>query len=105
MTQYDALPMPPTAEAVRDRRRYRARAVLLVLGAGLSIVLATMLVESGPQPLEMLQAAILVAIAVSVAVQRRTTARVGRRRQARERSFTRILQGLSRSVSPESIVA
>ncbi|MBA2489608.1 MAG: sensor domain-containing diguanylate cyclase [Chloroflexi bacterium] len=97
--------MPPTAEAVRDRRRYRARAVLLVLGAGLSIVLATMLVESGPQPLEMLQAAILVAIAVSVAVQRRTTARVGRRRQARERSFTRILQGLSRSVSPESIVA
>lgn len=96
--------MPSRADTVRDRRPARLRVVLpilLLLMAGLS---AVALLDGEGSQLELLQAAVVVAILAVVVVQRQVAGPRGRRRMVRDQSFTRILQGLSRSVSPDSVV-
>lgn len=96
--------MPPGTESVRERRPARSRvmlAILLMLLAGLSVVA---LLGDSPSPVAWLQAAVVTAILIVVIAQRRLSGPVGRRRMVRDQSFTRILKGLSRSVSPDSVV-
>ncbi len=101
VTQHDQTAMPPVPAAAREERRLpRARvalAILLVLMAGLTTV---SLLDGPPTTLELLQAAVVAGMLVIVVLQRRL---VGPG-MVRDASFTRILHGLSRSVSGDSVV-
>ncbi|MDQ3554260.1 MAG: sensor domain-containing diguanylate cyclase [Chloroflexota bacterium] len=105
VTQHDQTAMPPVPAAAREGRRLpRARvalAILLLLMAGLT---AVTLLDGPPTTIELLQAAVVVGMVVIVVLQRRLAGPGGRRRMVRDASFTRILHGLSRSVSGDSVV-
>ena len=104
VTQHDQTAISPVPAAAREERRLpRARvalAILLVLMAGLTTV---SLLDGPPTEIELLQAAVVAGIVAVVLVQRRLVG-PGRRRMVRDASFTRILHGLSRSVSGDSVV-
>ena len=96
--------MPPVPAAGRERRPQRARvafAILLLLMAGLT---AVSLADGAPTTLEWVQAVVVAAMVAVLVVQRRLAGPLGRRRMVRDESFTRILHGLSRSVSGDSVV-
>lgn len=99
-----AVPMPPSVELTRDRRPLRLRvAVWIILGL-LVAVSALAAVEHPLSAVGVAQLGLVAALTIVFLVQRRAAAVTGRRRTAREQSFTRILQGLSRSISPDSVV-
>lgn len=52
LPQHHALPLPPSAEIIRDRRRLPARALVFALSLCLAIILLVSLIDGGPQPLE-----------------------------------------------------
>ena len=78
-------------------------AIVGLLGAALLVALAT-LMGAPAAAAGLAQVVILIALAAALVVHQRTLAAATERRLAREASVTRILQGLSRSVSPESVV-
>lgn len=95
---------PPRAANVPDRRPARSRVVLsilLMLMAGLSVVA---LLDDRPSVVEAIQAVVVAGIVAMMVLQRRAFGPIGRRRMVRDQSFTRILHGLSRSVSGDSVV-
>jgi diguanylate cyclase (GGDEF)-like protein len=77
-------------------------AIVALLGLAGLVAVATLM--GGPAVLGLVEAAILIALAGALVLHQRTVATVTDRRLTREASVTRILQGLSRSVSPESVV-
>jgi diguanylate cyclase (GGDEF)-like protein len=74
----------------------------VLLGVLAVVSVAAVLVD--PTPFELAQLALVTMILTIVAVQRSATADEMRRRAVRDRTVSRILQGLSRSISPESVV-
>ena len=103
VTDREIAPIPSAAESGRERRPARSRVVLGILLVLLSGITAAALLEGAPTALEVLQAVVVAAL-VAVVLLRRPGGPGSRRRAAREESFTRILQGLSRTVSPGSVV-
>ncbi len=98
-------PQPPTdVEPGREHRSRRGRQILDGLLAALAVASGLVLVEGQPTPFELAEAALVASVIGVILYQRRVGGASGRRRAARARSFTRILQGLSRSVSSESVV-
>ncbi|CAN5696478.1 hypothetical protein BH24CHL8_BH24CHL8_10080 [soil metagenome] len=96
--------LPPRVANVPDRRPARSRvvlAILLLLMAGLSVVA---LLDDRPSAVEALQAVVVAGIVAVMILQPRAIGPIGRRRMVRDQSFTRILHGLSRSVSADSVV-
>jgi diguanylate cyclase (GGDEF)-like protein len=75
--------------------------VLVVALAAISILA---LATRATDPLEWLQAGLAAGLVAVLLYGRHHTTRATRRRQAHDRSVTRILQGLSGSLSPESVV-
>ncbi len=97
-------PRPSETDRSRERTTPRVRvllAILLLLLGGLSLVA---LLDDRPSAIELLQALVVAGILSIMVVQRRSTGPLGRRRMVRDQSFTRILHGLSRSVSGDSVV-
>lgn len=82
----------------------RSRAPLDILLFLLVALSAIALVQGGATLLEAVQALAVTGTIVVILVGRRSRALAGRSDVAHEQSFTRILQGLSRSVSPDSVV-
>ena len=99
-----ASPDVPRGDGVAERLLRRASPVTWGLLALLGLVAALALIDGPVSPLEVLQTALILAIALAFLAQRRAEAMRADRREAREASFGRLLQGLSRSVSPESVV-
>lgn len=96
--------MAQAHEVLRPERRHaRGRSILGVLFALLVGVSIVALFDGPLSAFELVQAVLIGGVVAMVIVQRRGV-HSHRRRAAREQSFTRILQGLSRSVSPESVV-
>jgi diguanylate cyclase (GGDEF)-like protein len=92
---------PADASASRPRRTWTA---LVGLFVALVVVGLVQLVVDGPSPLDWLLLALsLAALAVTVTDARAVT-RLEEQRGAEAASFTRILSGLSRSVSPDAIL-
>jgi diguanylate cyclase (GGDEF)-like protein len=78
--------------------------VLAVLLGVLAVVSVAAVLDGSPDPFDLAQLALVTIILTVVAVQRSTAADAMRRRAVRDRTVSRILQGLSRSISPESVV-
>jgi diguanylate cyclase (GGDEF)-like protein len=92
------------ADAPLTRRLDRARMVLLVSLLGLALLCLWLLAEGGIEPLDVLFASGLVALALALYVMSSTSAQLTRDRLEREAAIRRLVLGLSRSVSPESVV-
>jgi diguanylate cyclase (GGDEF)-like protein len=91
-------------DAQLGRRLERARAVLLGSLISLAIVSAWLLVADGIAPLDVFLALCLLALVLALYVMSVTTAALTRNRLERESAMRRIVSGLSRSLSPESVV-
>jgi diguanylate cyclase (GGDEF)-like protein len=78
--------------------------VAIVAQLGLAGLVALGTLMGGPAVLGFVEVAIVIALAGTLVLHQRAVAAVTDRRLTREASVTRILQGLSRSVSPESVV-
>ncbi|HUG47394.1 MAG TPA: sensor domain-containing diguanylate cyclase [Candidatus Limnocylindria bacterium] len=88
------------AEQQLGRARLAASIALFVLAAGV----VTALLRQPGDGLVLVQVVALAAFAAALGVQVIIGRRLARRRDAREQGFTRMLQGLSRSLSAEAIV-
>ncbi len=99
-----AVPLPPSMEISRERRPSRIRIALAIFLVLLVLVSIWVALEKTPSVMQIAQLGLIAAVAITLAVQRRVALGTGRRRAAREQSFARILQGLSRSISPDSVV-
>lgn len=77
-------------------------AIVALLGLAALVAIATLM--GGLAALGLVEVAILIGLGGALVFHQRTVAAVTDRRLTREASVTRILQGLSRSVSPESVV-
>jgi len=96
---------PPTVVDARlTRRLQRGRWVLAASLLGLASVSAWLLVEGGISPLDVALALALLLAVLALYVISVTTAELTRDRLEREAAFRRIVSGLSRSLSPESVV-
>lgn len=98
-------PPPEPSPEMRDelnlqRTRVAAGVALFVLAGS---VVAALLREPG-DVLILIQAVALLALIAALALQSWVGRELNRRRDAREQGFTRMLQGLSRSLSSEAIV-
>jgi diguanylate cyclase (GGDEF)-like protein len=91
----------PEPEDRRIRRTWRVFAGALVL---FGLVLLLRAVVRGPEPLDAALAALLLAVGVAAVLNRSAVVALERRRRAEAESVTRLLRGLSRSVSPDAIV-
>ncbi|MBA2254629.1 MAG: sensor domain-containing diguanylate cyclase [Chloroflexi bacterium] len=94
----------PRGDGAAERLLRRATPVTWVLLSLLGLVAALAILDGPVRPLEVLQLALVAAVGLGILAQRRAEAVRADRREAREASFGRLLQGLSRSVSPESVV-
>lgn len=105
-------PGPPdleiAAESVADvqlnRRLEAARRVLTVSLAGLALLAAWYLYADGIDPADLLLSVALVAMALALYVIYATSVALTRNRLEREASIRRMITGLSRSLSAESVV-
>lgn len=98
-------PRPPGVVDETDARLYRRS--LFVFAALLALLVVTTILltlRSGGGELELVRALSVAGVAFAAVAYRRAMTDLAERRSAREASFGRILQGLSRSTSPESIV-
>jgi diguanylate cyclase (GGDEF)-like protein len=93
------------ADAPLTRRLDRARLVLLGSLLGLALLGLWLLVDGGIEPLDVLFALGLVTLTLALYVMSSTGAQLTRDRLEREAAIRRLVTGLSRSVSPESVVA
>ena len=94
------------APEVEKRLLRRLDGVRVVIGSALallSVVAAALLVQA-VTPLNLLVGLLAVVLGVALALHHRISLAIADRRRAREASMTRILQGLSRSLSPDSVV-
>jgi diguanylate cyclase (GGDEF)-like protein len=104
-TQLGALPSAPESADSRERtllRRVR-RTVYGLLGV-LAALLLVSLVRAPRDPIVLLELACVVALAAGLWTQHELAKRLASRREARDAGLTRMLQGMSRSVSPDAIV-
>lgn len=104
MTQDLEVAPGAAADALLTRRLERARSVLLVCLLVLAAICAWMLVDGGVTLLDVLFALCLATLALALYVLTNTTAQLTRDRLEREAALRRVVSGLSRSVSPESVV-
>jgi len=96
---------PPTViDARLTRRLQRARWVLGASLLALAALSAWLLVEGGISPLDVALALALLVAVLALYVIAVTTAELTRERLEREAAIRRIVSGLSRSLSPESVV-
>jgi diguanylate cyclase (GGDEF)-like protein len=86
------------------RRLERARLVLAASLAGLAVLCAWLLVDGGIEPVEVLLALGLLTLALALYAMSVTSAALTRDRLEREAAMRRVVSGLSRSLSPESVV-
>lgn len=93
-----------SADAQLNLRLERARQALLISLGVLALLAAWLLYEDGIGPADLLLASALVALALALYVIYVTSAALTRNRLEREASIRRIVTGLSRSASPESVV-
>ena len=94
------------APEVEKRLLRRLDGVRVVIGSALallSVVAAALLVQA-VTPLNLLVGLLAVVLGGALALHHRISLAIADRRRAREASMTRILQGLSRSLSPDSVV-
>jgi diguanylate cyclase (GGDEF)-like protein len=92
------------ADAALSRRLDLIR---VVIGVVIGILLVTAVVEiadEGGSALEWLSAALVVLLGIALVLHHFVHAALSSRRLAREVSMTRIVQGLSRSLSPDEVV-
>ena len=92
------------ADAPLNRRLEQARRVLLVSLGVLAVVAAWLLYEGGIGLPDLVLAVALVALVLALYVMYATSTALTRNRLEREASIRRIVSGLSRSLSPESVV-
>ncbi|MGD8486458.1 MAG: sensor domain-containing diguanylate cyclase [Chloroflexota bacterium] len=93
-----------SADAPLNRRLERARQVLLASLGVLALIIAWLLYEDGIGLADVALATALVALALALYVMAATSAALTRNRFEREASIRRIVTGLSRSASPQSVV-
>ena len=89
---------------VQDRRLRRSWWSLAGAFAALALLTAVRLVLPGAHAPDFVIAGLIVIVAVAGVLHRRVIADLERQRRMESESFQRILQGLSRSVSPDAIV-
>ena len=94
----------PAADDRLVRRLDHVRLIIAAALAVLGLVALELLLDDGPRLSEMLVALLAGAIGLGLLVHHRVAAAIALRRASREASMTRILQGLSRSLSPDSVV-
>ena len=92
------------ADAQLDRRLQLARRVMLASLAALAIIAAWLLFEDGFSAVDIILAIGLLTLVLALYVMYATTTALTRNRLEREASIRRIVSGLSRSLSPESVV-
>ncbi len=86
------------------RRLERARLVLVASLAGLAVLCVWLLADGGIEPPEVLLALGLLSLALALYAMSVTSAALTRDRLEREAAMRRVVSGLSRSLSPESVV-
>jgi diguanylate cyclase (GGDEF)-like protein len=91
-------------DALLTRRLERARTVLLVCLLVLAVICVWLLADGDISLLDVLFALCLMTLALALWVLTSTSAQLNRDRLEREAAFRRIVSGLSRSMSPESVV-
>ena len=98
-------PSPPSAADARERTLLRrVRRTIYGLLALLALILVVSLVRAPHDLLVLLELACVVAVGAGMWTQYELSRRLGARRAARDAGLTRMLQGMSRSVSSEAIV-
>ncbi|MFV2064768.1 MAG: diguanylate cyclase [Chloroflexota bacterium] len=102
----EALEIAPesSAEAHLARRLELTRRVLLASLASLAVAAAWLLVAGGISAIDIVLVVIITVLAIATYELYITTAALARQRLEREASLRRIVSGLSRSLSPESVV-
>jgi diguanylate cyclase (GGDEF)-like protein len=91
-------------DAPLTRRFERSRWVVAISLGALALLGIWLLVDGGMGPAELLLALGLVSLALALSVMLRTGEQLARDRLEREAAFRRLVSGLSRSMSPESVV-
>ncbi len=99
-----AVPRTPAPDDRLERRLHRLRLIIASCLALAALVALRLLLTDGAQLIGLLLALLLALLGLALLVARRTAATIAGRRTSRGASMTRILQGLSRSLSPESVV-
>jgi diguanylate cyclase (GGDEF)-like protein len=97
-------PTRPAREAQEHARLERLRVAITVALVVLALATLVALLRAAGDLVVVIQAAALAVLVVALAAQWTISQRLTQRRRAREAAFTRILSGLSRSISPEGIV-
>lgn len=92
------------ADVQLGRRLELARRALLASLGALAAIVVWLLIEDGIELADLALAVGLVALALSLYVVSATSATLTRNRLEREASIRRVVSGLSRSLSPESVV-
>ena len=102
----DDLEMAPESviDAQLARRQELARNLLLVSLGAVVVVTAWLLIEDGMSLADLVLGLALIVLVATLYVMYVTTAALVRHRFEREASIRRIVSGLSRSLSPESVV-
>jgi diguanylate cyclase (GGDEF)-like protein len=93
-------------EASDDRFVRRLETIRLVIAIAFVLLAAlaiAMLLDGQLEPQDLVLAGLVTAIGLALAAHHRAVGALSQRRSSRESSMTRILQGLSRSLSPESV--
>lgn len=94
----------PGADDRLVRRLDYVRLVIASALAVLALVSLQLLLDDGPQLAEVLLALLAAVLGLALLIHHRVAAAIAQRRTSREASMTRILQGLSRSLSPDAVV-
>jgi len=97
-------PRGSVPDDVQDRRLRRSWWSLAAAFGALALLTAVRLVLPGAHAPDFVIAGLIVIVAVAGVLHRRVIADLERGRRMESESFQRILQGLSRSVSPDAIV-
>ena len=87
-----------------DRRQEVVRLVIAGAVALLAIAAVGALIDGLVTWVDVLQAALVMILGIGLLIHDRLAAMIAERRRSRESGMTRILQGLSRSMSPEAVV-
>ncbi len=101
----EASPQPSRSHAPEDRRIRRAWWALSITLVGLGLVVLVWFFVGGPDLLGLIAVALVAAAAGAAAWYRAAFIALEARRRAETESVARLLRGLSRSVSPDAIVA
>jgi diguanylate cyclase (GGDEF)-like protein len=96
--------VPRADDRATDRLHRRALPIAWLLLSLLGLVAAWALLDETQTPAEIIQSLLTAGVFVALVVHRRFERIQFARREAREASSGRLLQGLSRSVSPQSVV-